>query len=126
MSKRQNNTKKIEKVPFSDIVWVIDNLSNDELAMHDKEPMKAEDGVLKLSELVELGFKVSVKWDDYNDCMMISAVCDDKRYDNAGLAVSARGDDLIDCVSILVFKVFVVADSDLRGFADKKPKGVRG
>jgi hypothetical protein len=50
----------------------------------------------------------------------------DKKYQNAGLAISARSDGIEDAISILCWKYFNMAKRDLRGFADKVPQGVRG
>lgn len=127
MVKRNDTTKKNNgKVEFTDIVWCIDNLSSDELEEHDKKPKSFGDAYSDICVMIEDGFKLSIRWDDYSNGYMVSATCLDKKYQNAGLAISARSNDLEDCLSILVFKYMIVANRDLRAFADKLPRGVRG
>lgn len=123
MAKR---TSKSETVDYTDLVWVIDNLPANELKNHDKKPYSAQDGLLKISEMIELDFKVSIRFDDYSQSLQITAVCLNKKATNAGLGISARSDDLEDCISILCYKLFDFAKGDLRQFADKVPQGVRG
>lgn len=121
--------KKVEKsgkVEFSNIVWVIDNLDKKQLELHDKKPSSPEEVMHSITEMIEDSFKVSMRWDTYSKSFLVTAVCDDAAATNAGLAISARGDDIVDASSIMVFKYFVIANRDLRGFADKVPTGVRG
>lgn len=115
-----------EKIDYTNIVWCIDNLSKDQLDLHDAKPYNSEEMIDLLHKLVEQGFAIGMKPDSYTGNMQISAVCYDANARNAGLAISARSDDLADMTSILLWKFFVVAEGDLRPFADKKPKGVRG
>lgn len=125
MSKpKSNGTPKI--IDFKDLVWCIDNLVGEELNDHDKNPRDITSIYNELVIMIEDGFKLSIKWDDYSNGYMASAVCMDKRYENGGLGISARSNDLEDCLSILVYKYINVAKRDLRQFADKLPRGVRG
>jgi len=119
-------SKKTGRVDFKDIVWCIDNLTETQLENHDENPCDAVTVMDYATQMVEKNFKLSMRWDDYSQCFMVSAVCDVHGYDNSGLAISARGDDFLDAFSIMFYKFFVVAEQDLRGFADKKPKSVRG
>lgn len=114
------------KVDFDKVVWVIDNLDTKELAVHDKKPYAGDAMLDAIMGMIDKGFKISLRFDDYSKSYMASAVCLDTRYENAGLAISARGNDIGDCTSIMLWKFFQVAQQDLRGFADKVPTGVRG
>ena len=114
------------KVEFGNIVWVIDNLDTKQLKDHDAKPATSEEIFHKINEMIEDSFKVSMKYDNYSKSMLVTAICDDADATNAGLAISARGDDIQDAASIMLYKYFVVAQRDLRGFADKIPTGVRG
>lgn len=113
-------------IDYKKWVWVIDNLSKDQMHHHDESPPASDTILLALNTFVEDGFKISVKWDDYNKCFQANAVCDKTGYQNSGLCLSARSDDAADAMSILYYKYFFVAERDLRGFADEKPKGLRG
>lgn len=128
MAKKREVVKKgkSEKVDFTSIVWCIDNLDESQLLMHDKSPYDDTAIIEGIDKMRESGFSISIKTDEYNDCVMASAACYFIDSLNAGLAIAARGNDLGDTLSILLFKFFIVAEGDLRPFADKKPKGLRG
>lgn len=115
-----------EKVEFSNIVWCIDNLDVKQLADHDKNPYDGIQCFDKINEMIEDSFKISMRYDTYSKSMLVSAVCQDIDAMNSGLAISARGNDITDACSIMLYKYFNVAKRDLRGFADKIPTGVRG
>lgn len=114
------------KLPFGDIVWCINNLSDDLIADFDANPPTLDELFSGIERLVEMGFTVTAKWDDYFDCPMVSAICGMSGYENSGLAVSARGDGLIDAYGITLYKIFTVAKGDLTGFAEKIPQSRRG
>lgn len=113
-------------IDYKKWIWVIDNLSKDQMSAHDSNPPSAETIILSLNTFIEDGFKVTCKWDSYNKCFQAQAVCGETGYNNSGLCISARSDDAADALSILHYKYFFVAERDLRGFADKVPVGVRG
>lgn len=125
--KKTSNKSAFNKVDYKEIVWVINNLPDDLLDDHDNNPQSAEDLFGMLDQLVEDGFSISVKWDTYSDCPMVSAVCYNADATNASLGISARGDSFSDAFSIVCYKYFVMAQRDLRPFAEKMPKrGNRG
>lgn len=113
-------------VPYSNIVWCFNNLSASQLETYDANPLPYPEIMEGLHQLVELGFKVSIKWDDYTDCPMATAVCNQSGAINNGLATSARGSDFTDCLALLVYKILLVAQGDLTTFADEKPRIRRG
>lgn len=114
------------KVQFDSIIWVLNNLTNDELAAHDAHPYDPSQ-ILDLSnEMIEDGFQFSWKFDSYSQSRQCSAMCLFHGHDNTGLALSARGEDVQDCMSIILYKYYNIAKRDLRGFTDIVPKGVRG
>ena len=119
-------SKKKKKVEFQNIVWVMDNLTVKQLADHDAKPYEGQDILHKMTEMIEADFKISTKFDDYNQCFLATAICDNADATNAGLAISSRGQDIADVLSLLLYKFFNVAECDLKTFADKMPTGVRG
>ncbi len=121
--KKKRQTGKVE---YEKIVWVIDNLTTEQLEMHDKSPLNAEAVLKNVLLMVDAGFRVTCKYDSYSKSYMASATCSELGLDNSGLAIAARGSDIQDCLSIVVFKYVKVANSDLRGFTDIIPVGVRG
>lgn len=124
--KPTSNEKNHDKIPYKDWVWVIDNLTKEQMTLHDATPPNAENIIDGLHGLLEAGFKITLKEDSYNKCWQCNAVCDETGYRNSGLAISARSDDTEDALSILMYKYFVVAEGDLTAFADAAPRGVRG
>lgn len=121
--KKKNEPQKIE---YTDFVWCIDNLSGDQLLVFDAWVVEGHDYLSLVNVMVEDGFQVSVKNDYYNNCKLASAINNFTGFDNSGLCVSARSDDSEEALAILLFKYHVLADRDLRGFAEKKPRGIRG
>ncbi len=116
----------VGKVEFDKIVWVIDNLTKEQLEVHDKKPYEAEAILENILSMVDAGFRVTCKYDTFSKSYMASATCSELGYDNSGLAIAARGADIQDCLSITIFKFVQIADGDLRGFTDIVPTGVRG
>lgn len=116
---------KKERINWDAIVYCIDNLDKKQLEEHDTNPLTPAEIVAGLNTLVEDSFEIKVKWDTFNDCHMVTAVCYEQGHDNTGLGISARGDSTDDCLSILLYKYLKIAKRDLRIFADKKPKGLK-
>jgi len=116
---------QVERVDFSTILWCIDNLTTEQMSAHDKKPLSGDELLHKIHELVEADFKVTVKFDTYSGGYMCTAICDVVGSRNEALAISSRGDDITDALSILMYKYFDVAETDLRPHSNK-PKGVRG
>ncbi len=118
--------KQTGKIDFDKVIWVIDNLTNEQLAEHDAKPYTAEQVFEEILDLADNGFRVTIKYDTFSKSYMATATCMEHGYDNSGLALSTRGHDILDCLSIMLFKYIQIADRDLRGFTDKVPTGVRG
>lgn len=118
--------KQTGKVDYDKVVWVIDNLTQEQLEEHDKKPLKPDAILDSIILIVDDGFRITCKYDPYSKSYMASATCIDLGHDNSGLAIAARGHDIADCLSIILFKYVQIADRDLRGFTDKVPTGVRG
>lgn len=114
------------KIEFTDIIWVLDNLTENQMKAHDKKPYTPEQLTELEMQMVDDGFRVTAKWDEYSKSYMATATNMDVTKDNASLAIAARGTTIEDCKSILFYKYIVIAAKDLRGFTDKVPTGVRG
>lgn len=123
-TKKRNQPR--EKIDYKNWVWCIDNLTSDQMKAFDDSPPSSDELVNGLHRVLEMGFKITLKPDTFNNCLQINAVCDETGHENSGLAVSARSDDTEDMVGLLLYKIFVVADGNLQQFADKKPRGIRG
>ena len=115
-----------EPVSFDKIQWVFNNLSDGELEMFDNNPLsypQISDGIHRL---IESGFKLSLKFDAFSECIQITAVCNEPEHENSGLATSARGSDAFDAMALLVYKILVIAEGDLRPYVEEKRKSYRG
>jgi len=113
-----------EKIAFDSIIWVLNNLTENELASHDAKPRTAQEILDASNEMIEDGFQFSWKFDTYSGARQVSAMCLFQDHMNTGLAISARGDAVQDCMSILLYKYYNIAKRDLRAFTDVIPKGV--
>lgn len=118
--------KQTGKVDYDKVIWVIDNLTPEQLIAHDKKPYTPEQILEELLQMADSGFRVTIKYDTFSKSYMASATCMEHGHDNSGLALSNRGNDIVDCYSIMLYKFIEIAHRDLRGFADKIPIGVRG
>lgn len=67
----------------------------------------------QLGELLVLGWKCSVSWDNSNDCFIASYTQRDENDRNYNVCVTSRSDDLTEALFLGVFKIAVM-------FADKK------
>ena len=121
--KKKTEPKKID---YTEFVWCIDNLSGDQLLVFDAWVVEGHDYLSLVNIMVEDGYQISIKTDYYNNCKMASAINQYTGFQNSGLCVSARSDDTEEALAILLFKYIVLADRDLREFAERKPRGVRG
>lgn len=121
--------KKRTKIPYDKIQYVFNNLSKSELDEFDQSPhanLNVVDLSSELQRLVEKGFKVAIKWDTYRgNGIQITATCDETDYPSSGYATSARSSDVRDALSILIYKIAVLADYDLSSF-DNEWKELRG
>lgn len=118
--------KETGKVNYENIVWVIDNLTTEQLKSHDKKPFNEVEILEGLITMADDGFRITCKYDTFSKSYMATATCLGLSFDNSGLALAARGHDISDCLSIVLYKYLIIAEKDLRGFTDKVPTGVRG
>jgi hypothetical protein len=119
-SKADDSKKRIKIADFKSIVWVLNNLNDDEIAAMDMLPFDGE----KFAEFVELcvdsGLDIKLSYDDYSNAYQCTAIGAWQSFHNAGIGVSARGLDIFDSFKILWFKVEQIAGWDLRQFVDKQ------
>lgn len=122
----QSNTS--DKIPYTQIKFVFNNLEQTELDLFDDSEhskLSSDDIDSGVTRLIESGFRLSVRWDDYSECIQITATCDIKGKPSSGYATSARSDSYIDAIMILLYKIQVIADNDLSSY-DNDFRTVRG
>lgn len=108
--------------------WVVNNLDSDQLAEYDGLVSLGDflSGVMDwVSEAVDNGFTVSIKFDDYSGCPQATLISKNKDRADYLYAVSARGDDVNDALGLVMFKFERVCLGDL-STAPERPKGRRG
>lgn len=121
------NGKKPEKgeVPFGSVVWVLNNLSSQELEQLDEKPPLVEEVFSWLQRQIETGWKVSFKYDEKSKAVQVTCVQSRYEYPNAGYAFSSRSDDVWDALTICWFKYVKIADGVLGDFGVSS-ESVRG
>lgn len=111
-------------VDYREIRWVLNSLSKSQLDELDAGDVDTWKGA---QILIDRGFKISLRWDDYSSCYQATAVnnnADDS--ENGGYGVSGRGLDAEDAVNIVVYKILVIADGTLSGMGDNISDSMRG
>jgi hypothetical protein len=123
---RKRKNEIAQKIDYKEWIWCIDNLSKAQLEAYDEASEHTSEYFDKMTVLIEDGFSCTTKRDYYNNCILVSAVNDYTGFHNSGLCLSARSDSAPDAWGILLYKYFIVAERDLRPFADSKPNFKRG
>jgi len=125
VAKKGSEVKDHAPIAFKDIVWLVNNLSREQLAEVDKTEVSLSDVNVFMSEEIENGAKISFKFDDYSSCAQVSMIYIDAGYENSGFALSARGADFHHCMCILMYKFHVVCEgalSEAGQYAVDRPK----
>jgi hypothetical protein len=106
---------------FRALNWVLNNLSDTEIASMDATEFDVGRFGDFMEKLVDNGFDVKMSWDTYSNTYQISAMGTWQNFANENFAVSARGMDIFDCWKVLWFKIDFIAMWDLSQFLDKSP-----
>lgn len=83
-------------------------LSKDELTALKKQEFSYEEGENQLIRLSEAGFKISFKYDGYNQCQQVTMMSDDPKSENAGWILVARGSTPFKALKQLCYKHYEV------------------
>lgn len=120
-------TKRTKRKFGDKLEFVVNNLSAAQLEEFDaiKDKMSLVDELL--SNAVDKGFDVKIAYDDYSKCVQTTAIGNWNGFDNAGLATSARSDDVWDALGILAYKVCVICEWNLAPFTESGiERNIRG
>lgn len=60
-----------------------------------------------LANLLDDAYRVTIKNDYHNRCVMVTLTQQDEKHHNAGLVITTRGDEIHDTVTMAAYKVFV-------------------
>lgn len=122
---RKGGTNKPKEISFGDITWVLNNLTKVELEAYDALEKDYAIIFADLNRWLESGWKLSCKWDARSEAFQATLIAGLVEMENAGFALSARSDDLLDAIGIAWYKYEVVAQCDLSEYKVDKSH-VRG
>lgn len=112
-------------IPFGDIQWVMNNLTDKELAQYDALEKDFVSIFADFNRMLEAGWKLSTKFDEKSSAFQATLIAGFQDMENAGFALSARSDDLLDAIGLVWFKFEVLAQADLSEYRVDKSH-VRG
>lgn len=62
---------------------------------------------------VAAGYKLSLKWDNENDCFIATSTCNDETMENGGKALSSRSDNWVEAIALNIFKTDVLSENGI-------------
>jgi len=98
------------------------NLTESELEEFDRWKAQA-DWLGLLTEMVENGYSVTVKWDTYSRSFMSSLKYQYRGHTNTGLCITSRGLDIEDVLAMAIFKHYVYCEENWDQYF-KSPTGM--
>jgi len=121
--KKSNARSRISD--FKGLKWVMNNLTDDDLAHVDAMSVDPERMYEWLDVLVsDHGMDVSVRWDTYSKCLQVNLVGAWKGFPNEGYAVSARSSlGMLDALKILYWKYAEICHDELATAYEDKSSG---
>lgn len=104
---QQNSAPQWQKVEFVNI-----NLSKAEKTQF-KSWYSENQATLPelLTRFIAAGYKLSIKWDNENDCFIATSTCSDETMENGGKALSSRSDDWLEAIALNLFKTDVLSEN---------------
>lgn len=115
-------SKKPNRLDYTALQWVINNLPPKDLEIVDDMEITLDQVDNFINQEIENGGQFSIRYDYYSDCISISLVYLEPSAENAGYAISARGEDFGHSIRILIYKFFEVAKGDLTTLAESRQK----
>lgn len=103
-----------------DVQFVNCNLDKSTKEQVKKWDVKYEATLDGLDRMIRDGYKISVSYDSYNDCIGVFATQKQEDHPSFGLCLSARGPGLLDAWKVLVFKHFQILDGVWGTIVDQK------
>lgn len=125
---RKKKSSDPEYIDYQKVKFVFNNLSESDLETFDASDWSSQDAETlsdNLTKLIDNGFQLSIKYDDYSKGYQITASCRLVGKDSVGYATSARSSDLLDAMRIITYKIIFMAELDLSQF-DNEFREVRG
>lgn len=113
MPRKPRNTNNTNRFNWNQIQWVINNLPQKDLDVIEKEALSVSKCLDMIDEYVDSGGEIKLNFSDYADCFELKLMFYEKGFTNSGYAVSARGENFVHCMRILIYKVENVAKGDL-------------
>lgn len=112
---------------FKSLKWVMNNLSETDLAHVDAMSVDPERMYEWIETLVtEQGMDCSVRWDTYSKCLQVNLVGAWQGFPNTGYAVSARSSlGMLDALKILYWKYAEICHDELSSVYEERRSGPR-
>jgi hypothetical protein len=105
------------------VEYVLNNLDEPDKARLNDAPLDPELLFQMHDKAHEMGFTCTTKWDSYSKAWQATLICNAKDAPNVGLAVSGRSHQGVsDAMFVAYFKLFHVANGDLKPFAGQSRK----
>lgn len=102
----QNSAQQWAKVEFVNI-----NLSKAEKTQFKSWYSENQAALPELmTRFIAAGYKLSLKWDNENDCFIATSTCTDETMENGGKALSSRSDDWLEAIALNLFKTDVISE----------------
>lgn len=104
-----NNGQNWRKIEFVNI-----NLSKAEKTQFKSWFSDNEAEIPRLAAaFIAQGYKTSMKWDNENECFIVTATCEDDTMPNGGKAMSSRSDNWVEAVALNIWKTDVLCDGGI-------------
>jgi hypothetical protein len=115
------NKSPKRNLTFAEVEFINRRLTDDEAkGFADWQQKEAKSLGDEVVAFIASGHKLSVTWDDFNACFIVSATCKDEASDNLNKCLSARSDDWYEALLLVLYKSQVLFagatwESDVRG-----------
>lgn len=63
-----------------------------------------------MTAFIAQGYKLSLKWDNENECFIATSTCTDEGMENSGKALSSRSDDWVEAIALNYFKTDILSE----------------
>lgn len=106
-NQKPNNNNNWKQVTFCNI-----NLSVAERKQFKSWYEENQTAIPELSAaFTSQGYKLSIKWDNGNDCFIATVTCENDHSENNGKALSSRSGDWMEAIALNLFKTEVLCEN---------------
>lgn len=95
-------------------------ITNEEKARYDGWGYSDDDLWADIQRLVDSGYSVSFKWDEYNEAHQCSFKCSNKKDVNDGWCMVARAPDIYNAIRLALYKHLVLMEGDWSAWHERE------